>query len=79
MKAEDVEKAKETLEGVVEKEMSIWKSLFTGAAVLEHMESKYHEVLKVQNVTTLAPRLSEYMAFIPHGLASSSASFFAAQ
>eukprot|EP00884_Botryococcus_braunii_P017013 jgi/Botrbrau1/3996/Bobra.0016s0008.1 len=43
---DDVEKAKEKLEGVLEKEMGLWRSLFTGAAVLEHMESKYHEVLK---------------------------------
>jgi hypothetical protein len=44
----DMEKAKSRLGRVVEKEMGLWRSLLTGAAILEHMESKYHEVLEVR-------------------------------
>lgn len=44
----DVEKAKSKLGGVVEKEMGLWRSLLTGAAILEHMEGKYHQVLEVR-------------------------------
>lgn len=48
MNIQNTEKAKMKLANVVEKEMGLWRSLFTGAAVLEHLEHKYHEVLKVR-------------------------------
>lgn len=53
MNIQNTEKAKMKLANVVEKEMGLWRSLFTGAAILEHLEHKYHEVLKVSWISPI--------------------------
>ena len=43
----DDPKAKEEFEELAKQEMEVWKSIMSGAAVMEHMEDKYHDMLKV--------------------------------
>ncbi len=40
-------KAKEEFKELAKQEMEVWKSIMSGAAVMEHMEDKYHDMLKV--------------------------------
>lgn len=40
-------KAKEEFEELAKQEMEVWKSIMSGAAVMEHMEDRYHDMLKV--------------------------------
>jgi hypothetical protein len=41
------EEAKAEFEALARQEMEVWKSMLSGAAVMEHMEDKYHDMLKV--------------------------------
>ncbi|KAK9918553.1 hypothetical protein WJX75_004940 [Coccomyxa subellipsoidea] len=42
----DDPEAKAEFEALAQQEMEVWKSIVSGAAVLEHMEDKYHDMLK---------------------------------
>ncbi|EIE18845.1 alpha/beta-hydrolase [Coccomyxa subellipsoidea C-169] len=42
----DDPKAKEEFEALAKADMEVWKSIMSGAAIMEHMEDKYHDMLK---------------------------------
>jgi hypothetical protein len=42
------EEAKRQFEELARQEMEVWKSMMSGAAVMEHMEDKYHDMLKAR-------------------------------
>ncbi|BDA48953.1 probable phospholipase A1 EG1, chloroplastic/mitochondrial at C-terminar half [Coccomyxa sp. Obi] len=42
----DDPKAKEEFEELAKQEMEVWKSIMSGVAVMEHMEDRYHDMLK---------------------------------
>jgi hypothetical protein len=52
----DDPEAKAEFEALAQQEMEVWKSIVSGAAVLEHMEDKYHDMLKVMPI--MAPLLA---------------------
>lgn len=41
------EEAKKEFEILAQQEMEVWKNILSGSAVMEHMEDKYHDMLKV--------------------------------
>lgn len=43
----DDPEAKAEFEELAKQEMEVWKSMVSGAAVMEHMEDRYHDMLKV--------------------------------
>lgn len=47
----DDPEAKAEFEALAQQEMEVWKSIVSGAAVMEHMEDKYHDMLKVMPIT----------------------------
>ena len=52
----DDPKAKEEFEALAKAEMEVWKSIMSGAAIMEHMEDKYHDMLKVRPALNLVLR-----------------------